>query len=178
MKICGVPNCSIAHYAKGWCKRHWRHSERYEGWTAEQAAKADAEAGFVSGVTPVDEATRRKRNVQALARRNANYEHVLAQERAKRARKRASTPRSVLRAATRRGRKLPEPTRPEPAVCECCGNPPADSHGMCLDHCHKTGVFRGWLCNLCNQGIGKLGDDLAGIERAANYLKRRNLDLL
>lgn len=178
MKICKVPNCGIAHYGGGMCRRHWRHQKRYAGWTPESAAAADAVAGFVSGVTPPSESTKRKRAAQAAARRNDNYKRVLAQERAKRARRRASTPRSVLRANTRRLRGLPEPTRPEPSLCECCSSAPADSHGMCLDHCHKTGVFRGWLCNMCNQGIGKLGDDLEGLERAIWYLKASGADLL
>ncbi len=39
-------------------------------------------------------------------------------------------------------------------------------------HCHVTGVFRGWLCNKCNAGFGMLGDNLAGVERRLEYLRR------
>jgi Recombination endonuclease VII len=69
---------------------------------------------------------------------------------------------------------LPEPTRPRPATCECCGQPPKDGRGqyVVLDHDHATGAFRGWLCWHCNTGIGKLGDTVEGLERAVNYLKR------
>src|SRR5262245_54201848 len=52
-------------------------------------------------------------------------------------------------------------SRPMPDRCECCGDPRGDKQ-LCFDHCHETGEFRGWLCNLCNTGIGKLGDNLAG----------------
>jgi len=41
-----------------------------------------------------------------------------------------------------------------------------------LDHDHRTGKFRGWLCHDCNTSIGKLGDTFDGVMRAADYLKR------
>lgn len=40
-----------------------------------------------------------------------------------------------------------------------------------IDHCHETGVVRGVLCNSCNTGLGKLGDNIEGLEKALNYLK-------
>jgi hypothetical protein len=39
-----------------------------------------------------------------------------------------------------------------------------------LDHDHTNDSFRGWLCEPCNTGLGKLGDNLDGIIKAANYL--------
>jgi|SRR5271155_197318 len=62
------------------------------------------------------------------------------------------------------------PTRPMPDRCECCGRLPMGQPSLALDHCHSTGVFRGWICMNCNQGIGKLGDNLDGVLRAARYL--------
>lgn len=41
-----------------------------------------------------------------------------------------------------------------------------------VDHDHETGLIRGVLCKRCNQGLGNLGDDIAGIERAARYLRK------
>ena len=65
----------------------------------------------------------------------------------------------------------PEPTRPEPEFCECCGRwfLSITPH---LDHSHSTGVFRGWLCSQCNTGIGLLGDDREGLKKALAYLER------
>jgi hypothetical protein len=63
---------------------------------------------------------------------------------------------------------LPDPTRSQPALCECCERRSA-TH---LDHDHKTGAFRGWLCGHCNRGIGQLGDDVHGIMRAMSYLTK------
>jgi len=45
-----------------------------------------------------------------------------------------------------------------------------------LDHCHSTGVFRGWLCSKCNAGLGFFGDNLAGLEKAIAYLVRSEND--
>ena len=44
-----------------------------------------------------------------------------------------------------------------------------------LDHCHDTDTFRGWLCERCNLGIGQLGDNIDGVEKAVKYLKECNL---
>lgn len=66
----------------------------------------------------------------------------------------------------------PEPTRPEPSVCECCGNVCASGKRLSLDHDHVTNVFRGWLCMKCNTSIGKLGDSIAGVLKAVAYLQR------
>ena len=37
-----------------------------------------------------------------------------------------------------------------------------------LEHCHKTGEFRGWACNRCNAALGRLGDDMDALQE---YLK-------
>src|SRR5271155_4011570 len=59
-------------------------------------------------------------------------------------------------------KNLPSPTRDTPVICECCGLAPTKKT-LALDHDHKTGKFRGWLCSECNLGIGKLGDSLDGL---------------
>lgn len=68
-------------------------------------------------------------------------------------------------------RGYPVPTRPRPDFCECCGRAP-EGRGLALDHCHITGIFRGWLCATCNMGIGALGDTLEAVTAAVGYLKR------
>lgn len=62
----------------------------------------------------------------------------------------------------------PMPTRPKPEACEACGKVAQ----MCLDHCHQTNKFRGWLCHNCNLGIGSLGDNSIKIKLALSYLER------
>ena len=72
------------------------------------------------------------------------------------------------RLAIKRGYCPPdEPSRPIPSACECCGR----AAKLALDHCHSTGKFRGWLCQACNTGIGKLGDTMDGLRTAMKYLE-------
>lgn len=82
--------------------------------------------------------------------------------------------REKVQASKRRQRRrergqINEPTRPMPLICECCLGPP-QKHGLVEDHDHSTGLFRGWLCGNCNSAIGKLGDNLEGVQRAVVYL--------
>ena len=77
-------------------------------------------------------------------------------------------------AQSRRAQGHPEPDRPRPEQCECCGRPPGKK-ALGLDHCHNTGVFRGWLCGNCNMGIGLLGDSTEGLQRAMGYLLSHNI---
>lgn len=72
----------------------------------------------------------------------------------------------------RKAAGLPEPTRPRPDRCECCGAHQSEKKKVfSLDHCHSTGKFRGWLCDQCNHAIGFLGDSLEGVMRAVRYLR-------
>ena len=51
--------------------------------------------------------------------------------------------------------------------CELCGS---QDH-LVIDHCHKTGRLRGVLCSPCNRSLGKLGDNVEGIQKALTYLE-------
>ena len=63
-------------------------------------------------------------------------------------------------------------TPPDPGTpCECCGIVGAT---LCWDHDHKTGKHRGWICSNCNTGIGKLGDNVEGVQKAVDYLEEAN----
>ena len=72
----------------------------------------------------------------------------------------------------RQRKGLPEPTRACPAVCESCNRPPG-RHSLSLDHDHKTGRFRGWLCSNCNTAAGLLDDSPVFIRNLSNYLRRK-----
>ena len=73
--------------------------------------------------------------------------------------------------------KLHKKAPPHPELCECCQRVPLK---WVLDHDHSDDSFRGWVCDRCNTGIGKLGDNLEGIIKAVNYLilsnNRKNND--
>ena len=67
------------------------------------------------------------------------------------------------------------PLPPRDGHCDCCLKIPEDpfGRGLHLDHDHKTGEFRGWICRGCNHGIGVLGDDVSGLQNAIAYLQRK-----
>ena len=60
-----------------------------------------------------------------------------------------------------------EHKKPENIVCPICEN---YTDSPVLDHCHKTDIFRGWLCNDCNNALGKFKDDVAMLKKAIKYL--------
>ena len=56
--------------------------------------------------------------------------------------------------------------------CGCCGIHQSEcKKSFAVDHDHDTMEVRGLLCDACNLGIGKLGDNIEGLEKALRYLK-------
>lgn len=56
--------------------------------------------------------------------------------------------------------------------CGICGGFDPKGRGrFIVDHDHKTGKVRGLLCNDCNLGLGKLGDNVELLRRAVAYLE-------
>lgn len=47
----------------------------------------------------------------------------------------------------------------------------------CVDHDHKTGEFRGWLCHACNRTIGSFHDDTEKMRRAINYIENNKINI-
>lgn len=42
---------------------------------------------------------------------------------------------------------------------------------LSVDHCHKTGMVRGLLCQPCNKMLGHLRDDVETSQRIIDYLR-------
>lgn len=58
-------------------------------------------------------------------------------------------------------------------TCEICDKcPEKNKKALSVDHCHKTGVVRGILCQDCNMGIGNLKDNTKILKKAIKYLKK------
>lgn len=52
-------------------------------------------------------------------------------------------------------------------LCKICHKKPKK---IVVDHCHKTGIVRGLLCNECNRAIGLLKENLQSLQNAIMYL--------
>ena len=69
-------------------------------------------------------------------------------------------------------KKKYEKPDPETFQCPICKKKEFSRNmGACLDHDHKTGEFRGWICNECNSALGFFEDNLNYIRRAIPYLE-------
>lgn len=70
---------------------------------------------------------------------------------------------------------LYELTRQQGGCCASCGQPAAGK-GTCgvlhVDHDHRTGRFRGLICNPCNVAMGMLQDNVTRILDLAAYAKK------
>jgi hypothetical protein len=115
-------------------------------------------------------AFRAAERVKAKARRAANPEKYREYNRRWHKNTSAKMPERAKMWA-RKTKGQPEPPRPPGANCECCGVAFVTLL-PCLDHCHETGVFRGWICRKCNSGIGLLGDTLEAARKAVAYLEK------
>lgn len=56
----------------------------------------------------------------------------------------------------------------------CCPICKRDDQCMEIDHCHKTGKVREYICSACNGAMGQLRDDPYLLRRAAAYLEKHN----
>ncbi len=76
--------------------------------------------------------------------------------------------------AWRRKQLIAPPSYEPPGHCESCGIAfePTPQRRHCLDHCHVTNRFRGWLCSNCNIALGLAGDNPEGVRRLLEYITR------
>ena len=74
-------------------------------------------------------------------------------------------------------RRQPKPKRfkellgAPPSKCQVCSS----TKRICADHCHKTYLFRGWLCNSCNTALGHAHDSAKLLRKLADYLDNDKL---
>ena len=57
-------------------------------------------------------------------------------------------------------------------ICYCCCRSEDQCGVLCIDHCHKTGIFRAWLCHDCNRAIGLLQDNPIIIAKALSIVAK------
>lgn len=62
-------------------------------------------------------------------------------------------------------------------VCAICKKPETQKHQtgvdmrLAIDHCHATGDVRGFLCSVCNRGLGYFKDSVELLQIAIDYLR-------
>jgi len=116
------------------------------------------------------EARERQENADRERRQAAAFEQQRERELQKeeaRARKQAARAERETRKGIDVFRKPPSAPRPKPELCE---RPGCTHKATVVDHCHRTGAFRGWLCKACNTGLGMLGDTIEDVEQLRQYL--------
>lgn len=96
------------------------------------------------------------------------------QARKSKGQKLADSRRDHVTERQRRERRLAELAgRPRPLICEVCESENERRKDViAFDHCHKTGKFRGWLCDRCNMTIGAAADDPSLLRKLADYLDK------
>ena len=56
--------------------------------------------------------------------------------------------------------------------CAICKREPNKNKALGVDHCHKTGVIRGLLCDSCNLSLGGFKDSVEILKSAIAYLEK------
>lgn len=66
----------------------------------------------------------------------------------------------------------PPPLIGKPLTCPICTRTIIRQfkNDVVLDHLHNTGKIRGWICRMCNNGMGMMEDDTKTLERAINWI--------
>ncbi len=52
------------------------------------------------------------------------------------------------------------------------------ANDVVLDHSHKDGSVRGWVCSSCNTSLGKFGDDVNILQRAIDWIRKTTKSFL
>lgn len=65
-----------------------------------------------------------------------------------------------------------EERRAEVTRCAICKTTDPGRKGFVYDHCHSTGKYRGFLCTLCNTGLGAFRDNPDLLTEAIMYLMK------
>lgn len=98
--------------------------------------------------------------LQAFMTRDGNPKYVYCK---------ACTKEYVNRRAVAHLLKQPEKC----AICEIVFDVHITPH---CDHDHATGLFRDWLCQGCNKGLGMFEEDTERMQRAIDYIKKHFIE--
>jgi hypothetical protein len=107
--------------------------------------------------------------------RAKHREEILPREAEQARRRRAADPdgnrrRMAAFIARKEARQETLAGRERPSVCDLCGE---FNVRIVFDHDHKTGMFRGWLCDRCNKTLGHVKDSPELLRKLAEYLEKK-----
>lgn len=141
------------HFNKG----KVRSKELRERISATLKSKGGNQTTFKKGHTFTEEVIKKMRGAQKGERSHA-WKHGLSLT------KEYGRDWQLQKKEKKAGRKMPE-------QCEiCCVLSKDLNKRLCYDHCHRTGEFRGWICNACNTALGMVRDNTKILEAMIKYL--------
>lgn len=151
--ICPVPGCGRPHKARGLCKTHSEHMEKYGELRAVQT-RNPGQPCRLPGCT--ETAIARRMCSQHLARQYLPLRYGIS----------ADDYEGLL---VRQG-----------GACAICHGTNANGYALSVDHDHGCcpgnrscgRCVRGLLCSRCNFAVGHMGDDPIRLRAAADYLER------
>jgi hypothetical protein len=112
---------------------------------------------------------------QSMAWRRENPERWKEMQRQYRGRNKAACNARIRDNYYRRAFGIPaaeaDRSKQAQAVCAICADVLKSGQASALDHCHKHGHIRAWLCRMCNLGLGKFRDRPELLRAAAEYLE-------
>lgn len=150
-----------------WCeanreKRQEQHRKRYEA--NREKEREGRRKYYEANREKVLERQRKRREANPEKEREVRRKHYEANQEKLRGGKRER----------RKGKAEALAGRPKPELCEACGRPPTKL-GIVFDHCHKSDVFRGWLCNSCNIVLGLMRDSPTLLRKLAQYIEANDV---
>lgn len=162
-RLCEMPDCNKTYFANGMCRWHFNRSTRTVAFVKPCEACG----------TVITEVGRRKYCSDTCLEQVSKSIRCEWRRDRPEYRKRQSD-RQRLR---RHG--IDPDTFVEPNMCEICG---AEGETLAIDHDHSCcpGKYscgecvRGFICNNCNNGLGRFMDDATLLQAAIDYLAKTN----
>lgn len=195
-KTCTFEGCENSLRAKGLCAAHYQQARSGRelrplvgrgNWTIRGDGPQHGTTNMYSNHKCRCDACRRAHNLACARRKRANVGLELPEgmshgnknsyQRGCRCDlcRRAHANYSAERGRAARSKRVGQLRETQQGLCACCKREPEK---LVMDHIHGTDHIRGLLCHSCNTGIGKLGDNIEGLERALAYLKDSTPDFL
>lgn len=171
MSICSAKDCERASVARGFCLKHYK---RYMKYSDPEVVKQDGTIVADCLVCGKSNPEGRRKYCSAECLRTAQLEKIRRWNVDHPERRAESGARS--QAKRRRTRHNLPPDTALPDLCEICG---VKAH-LHVDHDHTCcpGKYScgkcvsGFLCNNCNNGLGRFKDDPNLLRSAAEYIER------